>query len=88
MRPPASELFSIRHLSLRNRIVGAPHGRGILENRLPLPEDAEYLRRRAAGGAAMIIVGGTATAPESTWRRKLVTQAWREEPIPGMAVCA
>jgi 2,4-dienoyl-CoA reductase (NADPH2) len=84
----ASEPFSIRHLPLRNRIVGAPHGRGILEDGLPLPEDADYWRRRAAGGAAMIIVGGTATAPESTWRRKLVTEAWREEAIPGMALRA
>jgi 2,4-dienoyl-CoA reductase-like NADH-dependent reductase (Old Yellow Enzyme family) len=82
----ASELFSIRHPSLRNRIVGAKHGRGILEGRLPMPEDAEYWRRRAAGGTAMIIVGSTATAPESTRRRKLVTQAWREDAIPGMAV--
>lgn len=36
----------------------------------------------------MIIVGGTATAPESTWRRKLVTEAWRDEAIPGMALRA
>jgi 2,4-dienoyl-CoA reductase (NADPH2) len=84
----ANEPFSIRHLPLRNRIVGAPHGRGILEDGLPLPEDADYWRRRAAGGAAMIIVGGTATAPESTWRRKLVTEAWREEAIAGMALRA
>src|SRR4029077_13090558 len=49
---------------------------------------AEYWRRRAAGGAAMLVVGGTVTAPESTWRRRIVTEAWREEAVPGRAARA
>jgi 2,4-dienoyl-CoA reductase (NADPH2) len=28
------------------------------------------------------------TAPESTWRRRIVTEAWREEAVPGMAARA
>jgi 2,4-dienoyl-CoA reductase-like NADH-dependent reductase (Old Yellow Enzyme family) len=84
----AAQPFSIRHLTLRNRIVGAPHGRGILADGIALPEDAEYWRRLAAGGAAMVTVGGTVTAPESTWRRRIVTEAWREEGIPGLAARA
>ena len=66
----AAEPFDLAHLELRNRLVGTAHGRGILEDGLPLPEDAEYWRRRAAGGAAMLTVGGTVVAPESTWRRQ------------------
>jgi 2,4-dienoyl-CoA reductase (NADPH2) len=81
----AAQPFSIGHVTLRNRIVGAPHGRGILDDGLALPEDAEYWRRLAAGGAAMVTAGGTVTAPESTWRRRIVTEAWREEGIPGLA---
>jgi 2,4-dienoyl-CoA reductase-like NADH-dependent reductase (Old Yellow Enzyme family) len=81
----AAEPFALGHLTLRNRIVGAPHGRGLLGDGLALPEDAEYWRRLAAGGAAMVTVGGTVTAPESTWRRRIVTEAWREEGIPGLA---
>src|SRR6185369_6675539 len=50
--------------------------------------DAEYWRRRAAGGAAMLIVGGTVTAPESTWRRRITTEAWRPEARAGMAARA
>ena len=50
------------------------------------PADAEYWRRRAAGGAAMLIVGGTVTAPESTWRRRIVSEAWREDALAGMAL--
>ena len=84
----AAEPFDLGHLELRNRLVGTAHGRGILEDGLPLPEDAEYWRRRAAGGAAMLTVGGTVVAPESTWRRRITTEAWRPEAVPGMAARA
>jgi 2,4-dienoyl-CoA reductase (NADPH2) len=84
----AAEPFDLAHLTLRNRLVGTAHGRGILEDGLPLPEDAEYWRRRAAGGVAMLTVGGTVVAPESTWRRRITTEAWRAEAVPGMALRA
>ena len=45
----AAEPFDLGDLRLRNRLVGTAHGRGILEDGLPLPEDAEYWRRLAAG---------------------------------------
>ena len=64
----AAEPFALARLALRNRLVGTAHARGIVEDGLPLPEDAEYWRRCAAGGAAMVTVGGTVTARESTWR--------------------
>jgi 2,4-dienoyl-CoA reductase-like NADH-dependent reductase (Old Yellow Enzyme family) len=84
----AAQPFALGPLLLRNRIVGAPHGRGMLDDGLALPPDADYWRRLAAGGAAMVTVGGTVTAPESTWRRRIVTEAWREEGIPGLALRA
>jgi 2,4-dienoyl-CoA reductase (NADPH2) len=84
----AAEPFALAGLELRNRLVGTAHGRGILEDGLPLPEDAEYWRRVAAGGAAMLTVGGTVVAPESTWRRRITTEAWRAEAVPGMAARA
>ena len=84
----ASQPFALGPLRLRNRIVGAPHGRGLLEDGLASAGDAEYWGRVAAGGAAMVIVGGTSTAAGSTWRRQLVTEAWREDGIPGLALRA
>ena len=84
----AAEPFDLGPLRLRNRLVGTAHGRGILEDGLPLPEDADYWRRRAAGGVAMLTVGGTVVAPESTWRRRITTEAWRREAVPGMAARA
>jgi 2,4-dienoyl-CoA reductase (NADPH2) len=77
-----------RHTVLRNRLVGTAHGAGIVQDGIALPADAEYWRRRAAGGAAMLTVGGTVTAPESTWRRRIVTEAWREETVAGQALRA
>src|SRR3954471_15577040 len=84
----AADAFDLGDLTLRNRLVGTAHGRGILEDGLPLPEDAEYWRRRAAGGVAMVTVGGTVVARESTWRRRITTEAWRPEAVPGMAARA
>ncbi len=85
----ATEPFELANrLRLRNRLVGTAHGAGLVADGLAQSADAEYWRRRAAGGAAMLIVGGTVTAPESTWRRRIVTEAWREEALPGMALRA
>jgi 2,4-dienoyl-CoA reductase (NADPH2) len=85
----ATEPFALGGtLILRNRLVGTAHGAGLVADGLAQPADAEYWRRRAAGGAAMLIVGGTVTAPESTWRRRIVTEAWREDALPGMALRA
>ena len=85
----AREPFGLAdRLVLRNRLVGTAHGAGLVADGLATPADADYWRRRAAGGAAMLIVGGTVTAPESTWRRRIVSEAWREEAVPGMALRA
>ena len=84
----AAQPFDLAGLRLRNRIVGTAHGRGLVEDGLALPGDAEYWRRRAAGGAAMLTVGGTVTAEESTWRRRITSEAWRPEAIAGMAARA
>ena len=84
----AAEPFALGALALRNRLVGTAHGRGGVEDGLPLAADADYWRRVAAGGVAMLTVGGTVVAPESTWRRRITTEAWRPEAVPGMAARA
>src|SRR4051794_19544263 len=84
----AAQPLTIGSLTLRNRLVGTAHGRGIIEDGLPLPEDAEYWRRRAAGGVAMLIGGGRVVAPEWRWRRRITTEAWRPGAVPGMAARA
>src|SRR3954451_3442960 len=84
----AAQPLDLAGLRLRNRLVGTAHGRGLVEGGVALPAGAEDWRRRAAGGAAMLTVGGTVTAPESTWRRRITTEAWRPEVRAGMAARA
>ena len=88
-RQRAAQPFSLgRGLALRNRLVGTAHATAMLTDGLAMPEDAEYWRRRAAGGAAMLITGGSQTAQQATWRRRIVTEIWREEAVPGLAARA
>ncbi len=85
---PAARTFRLGGLELANRIVGTPHGTADVSGGVPLPNDADYWRRRAAGGAAMLTVGGTLVAPESTSRNGISTDAWRPEAQPGIAARA
>ena len=45
----AARPFAFGSVMLRNRIVGAPHGRGMLDDGLALSGDTDYWRRVAAG---------------------------------------
>jgi 2,4-dienoyl-CoA reductase-like NADH-dependent reductase (Old Yellow Enzyme family)/threonine dehydrogenase-like Zn-dependent dehydrogenase len=85
---PAAAPFPLGRLQLANRIVGTPHGTGMVSDGIPQPGDADYWRRRAAGGPAMLTVGGTLVAPESTSRNGIATEAWRPEAQPGIAARA
>jgi 2,4-dienoyl-CoA reductase-like NADH-dependent reductase (Old Yellow Enzyme family) len=71
-------------LSLRNRLVATAHSTGLAWDGLPIEGDAEYWRRLAEGGAAMAIPAGTVVAPESTYRGRTRTEAYRREAIPGL----
>ncbi|MBN3173387.1 NADH:flavin oxidoreductase [Pectobacterium brasiliense] len=51
--------FTLRGLTLPNRIVMAPMTRGMAENGIPGPAQAEYYRRRAEGGVGLILTEGT-----------------------------
>ena len=85
----AREPFGLTdRLVLRNRLVGTAHGAGLVGGWFGYAGRCRLLAAPGAGGAAMLIVGGTVTAPESTWRRRIVSEAWREEAVPGMALRA
>ncbi|MBN3215619.1 NADH:flavin oxidoreductase [Pectobacterium polaris] len=51
--------FTLKGLTLPNRIVMAPMTRGMAENGIPGPTQAEYYRRRAEGGVGLILTEGT-----------------------------
>jgi len=47
---------TLRHKTLRNRIVFGAHTTNMAENGLPGDQHLAYYRERAMGGAAMIVV--------------------------------
>ena len=51
--------FSLKSLSLENRIVMAPMTRGFSRGGLPTSDMADYYRRRAEAGTGLIITEGT-----------------------------
>jgi 2,4-dienoyl-CoA reductase (NADPH2) len=75
-------------LRLRNRFVATAHGRAAVADGVPSAADAEYWRRLASGGAAMCIAGGTVVGPHSTYRTRMLTEAWRPESLPGLKLRA
>jgi 2,4-dienoyl-CoA reductase-like NADH-dependent reductase (Old Yellow Enzyme family) len=51
--------FTLKGLTLPNRIVMAPMTRGMAEGGIPGAANAEYYRRRAEGGVGLILTEGT-----------------------------
>jgi len=51
--------FSLKGLTLHNRIVMAPMTRAMAKNGIPGASNAEYYRRRAEGGVGLILTEGT-----------------------------
>ena len=56
---PLFRPFSVKNLSLPNRIVMAPMTRTKSPGGVPGPEVAAYYRRRAEGGMGLIVTEGT-----------------------------
>ena len=50
--------------------------------------DADYWRRVAEGGVGMCIAGGTVIGRTSTYRTRMLTEAWRPESLPGLKLRA
>jgi 2,4-dienoyl-CoA reductase-like NADH-dependent reductase (Old Yellow Enzyme family) len=75
-------------LAVRNRLVATAHGRAAVYDGLPSQADADYWARVAAGGVGMCIAGGTVIGPTSTYRTRMLTEAWRPEVVPGLKLRA
>lgn len=60
MTDPLFNPFTIRSMTLPNRVVMAPMGQGKAPGGMPDPGYAEYFARRAQGGVGLIVSGATA----------------------------
>jgi 2,4-dienoyl-CoA reductase (NADPH2) len=58
--------FRLGSLTLRNRLVGLPHGTARIQKGVPDDDDIAYWERRATGGAALLTVGGSIPHRTST----------------------
>src|SRR3954465_10743695 len=75
-------------LELRHRFVATAHGRAAVYDGLASQADADYWARVAAGGVGMCIAGGTVSSAISTYRTRVLTEAWRAESLPGLRLRA
>jgi len=58
--------YRLGKLTLRNRLVGLPHGTARIRQGIPGDDDVAYWERRAKGGVAMLTVGGSIVHPTTT----------------------
>src|SRR3954469_23582294 len=60
MSDPLLEPFSIRHLTLRNRIASTSHEPAYAERGMPLERYQAYHEEKARGGIGLTMIGGAA----------------------------
>jgi 2,4-dienoyl-CoA reductase (NADPH2) len=68
--------FQVGSLTLKNRLVGLPHGTARIQKGVPDDDDVAYWERRAAGGAAMLTVGGSIPHHTSTQFIRWLNEAY------------
>ncbi len=78
--------FAVNGLSLRNRFIMPGMQRGWCRDGAPLPQLAEYYRRRAEGGASLIITESTAVDHPAAWGQFAAARL-NEDTLPGWAAC-
>src|ERR1700755_1726033 len=78
----ASE-FTIKDLTLRNRMVMLPVTPRYAVGGTPTERDLAFYGARARGGLGLVITGGTPVAPSSTMADRRLYEAYTEEALPG-----
>jgi N-methyl-L-proline demethylase len=79
---PLFSPFTIKNLTLRNRIVSTSHEPAYSEDGLPKDRYRAYHREKARGGVALTMMGGSAlVSPDSTPAFGNL-QLFRDEAVP------
>ncbi|HVX22767.1 MAG TPA: FAD-dependent oxidoreductase [Acidimicrobiales bacterium] len=78
--------FSLRGVTLQNRVVMLPMGVGLgSPDGAPSEDEIAFYERRAAAGVGLVVTGGTVVHETSSLRSQTVLEAFRRENIPGFA---
>jgi 2,4-dienoyl-CoA reductase-like NADH-dependent reductase (Old Yellow Enzyme family) len=80
---PLFRTFSIRGLTLKNRIVMAPMTRARSPGAFPNDDNVAYYARRAAGGVGLILSEGTLTRRKGASNDANIPLFWGEQPLAG-----
>jgi N-methyl-L-proline demethylase len=88
MSDPLFTPFTIKNLTLRNRIVSTSHEPAYAENGLPKERYRGYHREKARGGVALTMIGGSAlVSPDSTAAFGNL-ELFRDEAVPYLKALA
>jgi N-methyl-L-proline demethylase len=88
MSDPLFSPFTIKNLTLRNRIVSTSHEPAYSEDGLPKDRYRAYHREKARGGVALTMIGGSAlVSPDSTPAFGNL-QLFRDEAVPYLKALA
>jgi 2,4-dienoyl-CoA reductase-like NADH-dependent reductase (Old Yellow Enzyme family) len=80
---PLFQPFTLRGLTLKNRVVMAPMTRSHSPGGYPTPENASYYARRAAAEVGLILSEGTVTRRKGASNDANVPFFWGEEALSG-----
>lgn len=83
---PLFSPFAVNGLSLRNRFIMPGMQRGWCRDGAPLPQLAEYYRRRAEGGASLIITESTAIDHPAAWGQ-FAAACIKDSTLPAWEAC-
>lgn len=80
--------FTIRHVTLANRVVLLPMGLRFTTDGTVEDRAIAFYEARARAGVGLVITGGTVVHPTSVMRQRVLLEGFRRDNIPGFAALA
>ena len=79
---PLMTSFTLKTLTLRNRIVSTSHEPAYSEDGLPKDRYRAYHAEKARGGVALTMIGGSAVVSRESAPAFGNLQLWKDESVP------
>ena len=82
--PHLFEAGTIGGVAVRNRIVQAPMGTGLVESGRLTARDVAFQEERARAGVGLIVTGAAVVHPTSLFPVRIIVEAWDEDGIDAL----